>query len=105
MPSSKEQPKAVRQKLPTELVDCTNMEPYVTTDINVVAYLIMQNYAVHSLAREEGSNRAAFCFMLGTPEEKNQLKRHVKDYHNNVGGFRLYSDCWRNAKGIVHNMK
>lgn len=105
MPTPKESSKAVRQKLPTELVEGANMEPYVTTDINVVAYLIMQNYSVHNLAREEGSNRAAFCFLLPTPEEKKMLQRHVKDYHNNVGGFRLYSDCWRNAKGIVHNMK
>jgi protein associated with RNAse G/E len=95
----------VRKKLPTMLVEDTDMQPYITTDINVVAYLTMKNYNVHSIAREEGSNRAAFCFMLPTPEEKKQLQQHVRDYHNNIDNFRLYSDCWRNAKGFVHNLK
>jgi len=97
--------KSVRKKLPTVLVEDISMQPYVTTDINVVAYLSMKAYHVHSLAREEGSNRAAFCFMLPTPEEKKELQQHVRDYHNNIGNFRLYSDCWRNAKGFVHNVK
>lgn len=94
-----------RKHLPTMLVDDTDKQPYLTTDINVVAYLTMKGFSVNSIAREEGSNRAVFCFMLPTPEEKKNLKQHVRDYHNNVGNFRLYSDCWRNAKGFVHNLK
>jgi hypothetical protein len=96
---------SARSKLPTSLVEISNKFPYITTDINVVAYLTMKKYEVDSVAREEGSNRANFCFMLCSAEEKNELKKHVRDYHNNVGNFLHYSDCWRNAKGFVHNLK
>lgn len=104
MPAPKKAESA-RKLLPTTLVETATKIPYITTDINVVAYLTMKNYDVDSVAREEGSNRACFCFMVDSVEEKNELRRHVKDYHNNLGGFRLYSDCWRNAKGYVHNLK
>lgn len=100
-----ESTETARKKIPSALVETGAKIPYVTTDINVVAYLTMKKYTVDSVAREEGSNRAAFCFMVSSPEEKNALMKHVRDYHNDVGGFRLYSDCWRNAKGFVHNLK
>lgn len=94
-----------KSKLPVSFVETAAKFPYITTDINVVAYLTMKNYQVDSIAREEGTSRACFCFMLCSAEEKNDLKKHVRDYHNNVGNFLHYSDCWRNAKGFVHNLK
>ena len=96
--------KSVRKKLPTQLVEVEKV-PYVTSDICVSTYLTMQGYEVHSLGREEGDSRAVFCFMADSEEDKLIIRQHVKDYHNNKGNYRLFADCWRNLKGMVHNLK
>jgi len=102
--SAKKKEEALTNEIPSILLEETSSYPYITADLTVAAYLTMEGYSVHSVAREEGNNRASFVFMSKTQEDKKALQSSVREFHNNKGRFRLFSDCWRNVKGMVHNL-
>lgn len=92
-------------KKPIPALEETRKFPYVTADLCVVTYLRAQGCKVDSVGRGEGEDRTVFCFMVDSPEEVQDIKKHVRDYHNNKGGFRLFADLWRDTKGMTKTMR